>query len=264
MLCENPTGKELAYTDGNSPGWVWDGAVNNSTSHGPPIYVSDNPVYAGPTPLHAFWAGNPDMGAIADGTAIASWLNYGGGSLTNTGGAAQPTYKKSDLTLNGKPSLVFNGTANYLSVDVTDAAQTYYAVAISSGNTWGRGVLGTGGSVAATDGVGIRSSNGNWFTCAGTVLDSLIVSSAVAPTLTVAKFAGAASEIQVNSAAAVVGAAGAEVLSYFKVGCMGLVGANASFWTGSVAFAAIYSSDPRLDSKWPAILAFARSCGVPV
>jgi hypothetical protein len=217
-----------------------------------------NPITDGPVSLYSFWAGDPTV-AVNDGDLITNWK-----TLSNIGGTARPTYKKSDPTLSNKPSLIFNGTTNYLSLDVTDAAQNYYAVCISSGNTAGRGSLGTGGSVAATDGIGIRSGNSNWFSCAGTVLDSLILASAAAPTLVSAKFAGAASDIQVNSVAAVVGNAGAEVLSFFKVGCMGLVGANASFWVGSIAFAAIYSNDPRLDPKWSKILDFARSCGVPV
>jgi lysophospholipase L1-like esterase len=40
MLVENLSGQELAYADGNSPGWSWNGAANNSTSKGPAIYES--------------------------------------------------------------------------------------------------------------------------------------------------------------------------------------------------------------------------------
>ena len=85
FLAENSSGRELAYADGNSPGWKWNGAANGSPSSGPPIYepiatidqwMSTTPFFAG---HRGEWMGYPEhsaesyAGAFADGAQALEW-----------------------------------------------------------------------------------------------------------------------------------------------------------------------------------------------
>lgn len=259
FLAENPSGRELAYADGNSPGWVWDGAANASTSHGPAIYEY-NPVTDGPLPVHAFWAGAQ---RLTNDVPMSTWPNsVGGGNYTNTAGTDQPLYKATDL--NGQPALLFDGTDDVLTCDVSDVAQPFYLVVIGKSDkvySTRHNIVGTISS--ANFGVG-KDSGGQWFINMGTAFLNSVEMAGYNPFLLTFKANSTTSEIQYGTSTSTAGLTGTNPVGHLRLGAGGLTATPGSWWSGYLAFVGIYTSDPRLDPKWPKILEFARACGVAV
>lgn len=223
-----------------------------------------NPLTAGPSAYTGVFAGDPQWTNPGNGNGASSWRSPAG-DLTNTGGAAAPIYTLVDSSLNNQPSLVFSsGSSQYFSVDIVNLTQTYYAVGIgylNTVNSTARTLLGLG--IATSSGIGVRSSN-NWYSSGGTILDGALAADTL-PHLFLTRFSGATGQIYIDNTLTASGAIGSTTSAWFSVGAgTSNTGTLAAYWSGGIAFAALYSADPRADAKWPVILQVARDCGVNV
>jgi hypothetical protein len=228
-----------------------------------------NPITKGPTPVHAFWAGDTTQNPGADGP-VSQWTYMPSGLVTEgVGGANRPDFKLADPVMNGKPSLVFDGTSKWLQGDVPDLG-TFWLVGVGAYNTGSadttKVMVGTG--AASNGGFGRAAPSNKWFSNNGaSIVANTGPNADGVPHLIVASFNGGSGNgtIQVDNTAEVVQTGVSTVgLKYFKLGCGATNGSVGSFWAGSLCYAAVFTTDPRLDPKWPAIIEYARSCGVNV
>jgi hypothetical protein len=240
-------------------------SANNLANAGQGNAVTVNPLTQGPSPVISVWAADPAWPPPADNATIASWraVGSGAGNLVNLGGTDMPLYKLADPKMNNKPSVIFDGVDDVLGFDIATFAQPFWLILmgwmtappVSTSNMLG---------VANTVTIGWSFAAVRWFATAGTVLFNNIAGSANANAhFWLMQANGASGQLVVdgNTASGPVGAGSA---TEFHLGSGGTLAAPATWIAGGVSFAALYTTDPRLDPKWPIIQQLARSYGVSI
>jgi len=233
------------------------------------ILMAD-PINDGPPAVWSFWAGDPvETAALADLDRIGTWRNAGtaGGTLTNSGGTLRPTWIAASANMNGKPSARFLGSSNHhlISPSIT-IPQNYWLVLIATATNGANSTtempLATGQSGNA--GIGKSGSLNQWYTSAGTVVQSGVTVN-TSPHLLVTRHSGATTTQTIDGIARTGGSAGTVGASAFKLGSAGAgtaIGSNS--FTGEIHFAMLCTADPTTHASWPIILAVARDCSISV
>ena len=227
-------------------------------------FTLPNPIQFGPTPVVGVWASDTAM-SVANNTST-TWREFVNGTTMDdlNGAANRPLYIQSSANLNSRACLRFNRTTsqNITTASFTNINQPFYSVLIASftGPTSTTEIaLGTGGGGAS--GVGKSGSLNQWFIGNNTVVQSGIAYSA-APILLIGVYNGSSSRVVAKTTNGTLGNAGAMVASVFSVGGSNNGLTISSPATCDVHYAALFSSDPRSDPKWPVILGLGRDCGV--
>lgn len=154
-------------------------------------------------------------------------------------GANQPLYRAATAAFNNKPTVQFDGSNDYLTVDVADVGQAYKLVAVAQALSTGAQARILGDGDNATHGLGHNAStqyilNMNVALAGGTADTGVHVYRATV--------SGASSQLWVDEVSIVgPGDAGAHSLKHFTLGAgFNGVATFASFWPGHIAYAAVY------------------------
>ena len=202
-------------------------------------------------PVHAVWASDPSWTPPADGGAVSSWRNGGsvGGDLVQATGSKQPTYDASLGAYNNQPVVTF-ATDDVLAVNPADIAQPYYLVVIGNvaAATANMAFVGVGGSAAYR--VGTDSATGaQWRWVPGSGIQGGTVDTG--PHLFVAAADGANGFLEIDGASVAIGNVGTNALTVLSVGAgVSIVGSYAAYLNGSIAYAAVFNTDPTGQAEW--------------
>jgi hypothetical protein len=203
-------------------------------------------------PVHAVWASDPSWTPPADGGAVSSWRNGGsvGGDLVQATGSKQPTYDASLGAYNNQPVVTF-ATDDVLAVNLADIAQPYYLVVIGNvaAATANMAFVGVGGNAAYR--VGTDSATGaQWRWVPGSGIQGGTVDTG--PHLFVAAADGANGFLEIDGASVAIGNVGTNALTVLSVGAGvgAFVGSHAVYLNGSIAYAAVFNTDPTGQAEW--------------
>jgi hypothetical protein len=117
------------------------------------------------TALHAMWADDPSWstGKPADGGSVSQWRNHSGAGDPTATGTAQPTYRASVSAFNNHAAIEFDGSTDYLWVDVTNTGHPWKAIIVGKYTTAANNKRWIGWGNSATDGFGNNSTgSGQW------------------------------------------------------------------------------------------------------
>ena len=171
-------------------------------------------------------------------------------------GAKQPTYDAANAAYNNKAVVTF-ATDDVLAFDPADLAQPYYVVVV--GNTAG------GSGVERLVGVGTNTGHGlgddatpDWTFSAGTAITGGTPDAN--PHLFRVTANGASSALLVDETAIVASDAGATALTVLALGAgVSTLGTYANYLNGSIAYAAVFNTDPTALPEWAAFKAWVLS-----
>lgn len=192
--------------------------------------------------LHGVWASDSLWTPPADGAGVSSLrnMNYSAVNPVQATVESQPLFDESNTLFNDRSTIHFDGTNDYLTVDITDRAQPFTVVAVLSfhANVAQR-VLGRG--VAATStGVGFSTNNElmiNFGTSLAT--DNLLILDEACVVEWYVN--GATSTIIYNGFSAASGNAGSSDLRRFTIGAGDSGSAFGNYFNGDLAFLWILS-----------------------
>lgn len=234
-----------------------------------------NPLTMGPSGLlHGVWAEDPSWqigGAPpVDGANVTSWRNAsGGGDPANPTGAQQPLFRQSTSAFGGRSTVQFDGSNDFLTFNITDITAACYLVFIASFGTivatTSQYAIGIGSPNFAGFGLDGGSGKSMVYPGTGTPPKSLGTMTAGVPQLGACGWKlGASGWLKLNNEAKQTGNTGAVSMTEFVLGAGWNGVAAATYLPGHIHFAAVYSADPTVDSKWEAIKVTARQCGVAI
>lgn len=251
------------------------GAGNNNTVHGSPtigqstygsLYRWDGTIHRvivksgidGTTVLDA------DFSSATEGVSsfVESSSNAATVSIISTQnpaqatGSKQPTYDASLAAFNNQPVVTF-ATDDVLAVDVADIAQPYYLVVV--------GATAGGSGVERLVGIGTNTGYGlgddgtpDWTFSAGTAIAGGTPDAN--PHLFRATANGASSALLVDETSVVASNAGATGLTVLALGAgVSTLGTYANYLNGSIAYAAVFTTDPTAQSEWATFKAWVAS-----
>ena len=211
-------------------------------------------------PIHGVWASDPAWTPPADGGAVSSWRNGGsvGGDLVQATGSKQPTYDASLAAYNNAPVVTF-ATDDVLAVNPADIAQPYHLVVIgnTAGGTGVERLIGIGGGEVVNNGSGIGDSGtGAWNLRAdGPTLS--IAGCDANPHLFVGTCNGGSSALSVDGAST-AGSIGTGAIEVMALGASSnaTLSAYNFYLNGSIAYAAVFTTDPTALPEWAAFKAW--------
>ena len=215
-------------------------------------------------PIHGVWASDPAWTPPADGGAVSSWRNGGsvGGDFVQETGAKQPTYDAALAAYNNAAVVTFDGTDDVLFRDIADVAQPFYLLLVgdTAGGTGAENLLGIGANEAATTGSGLGDTiTGVWNIRAGGP-DRPGGTTDTNPHLFRATYNGASSLLSVDGAATATGNTGTDPATVLALGAAAsAVPAYSRYLNGSIAYMALFTTDPSGQAEWATFKAWVTS-----
>lgn len=204
-------------------------------------------------PVHGVWASDPLWVPPADGGAVSSWRNGGsvGGDLVQATGTKQPTYRASTAAFNNQPTVQGDGTDDFLMATVAVIAQPVWVVLVAAHGAVKKTLFDGSSSLQLVyDGGSPR-----YFLFAGTALDSGDIID-TNPHLHVCTFNGASSGYTLDGVQIASGNAGTNTTNRFTLLSRNN-GSDSS--SGSIAYAAIFDTDPTALPEWATFKAWVAS-----
>lgn len=199
-----------------------------------------------------FESATPGISAFTESSVNAATVRVVSNVYPSQGtSAAQPTYDASNAAFNGQPTVNFDGTDDALLADITNISAPYWVVLLTTGNPGdlvfglGNGSQAYGMGVRVTDAYEIRGPN----SLEGGTDDG-------APHLWVGAFNGASSGLDIDGTTVASGDIGSTVpLAYMSLACGNLNGGSLfAFALTDMHLALVFTSDPRLQPEWPALV----------
>ena len=195
---------------------------------------------------------------------MSSWRNGGtvGGNLVQVTGSRQPTYRASTAAYNNKPTVQF-ATDDVLAVDIADVAQPFYLLVI--GNTAGgtdiERLVGIGGGEADSNGSGFGDNSAGTYSLRAGAPTLTGGSTNASPRLFRGTYNGASSALSVDGAATASGTTGTGAAEVFVLGAASdaTLSAFSYHLNGSIAYAALFTTDPSGQAEWSTFKAWVTS-----
>lgn len=203
-----------------------------------------NPLSFG-SPVHAFWAEDPDWTAPADAAEVLSWRNAGSMGTAATGVTTEvPTFDADGI--GGRPALAFNGTDEWLSLTGAIYSQPVTLVIVGqTTQTADRAIVDGSGGVAD---ILIRSSTGSFVVFAGVPgAGSLGSWTSGQPFVIAAMVDGASSSFASDGGTATAFSTGTRALNGLTIGNNS---DETSPFDGLIAYLAVHSGDVTGDAGW--------------
>lgn len=206
-----------------------------------------------PTPLHACWASDPAWANPGDGNAVSSMRNQsGGGDPAQATSSKRPIYRASVAVLNNRPAVQFDGTDDFLNIDVANTAQPFKLLCVGALSASAGVVRSALGFDVGSERIGASAGN-VWVLNSGSALASATAIN-TAGHIFDATVNGASSSLTLDGTVIASGNAGSSVLNLFTLGAAGT--GTSSFWIGHLAFAAAFAAAADLSSLRSALAAF--------
>lgn len=208
-------------------------------------------------PVHGVWASDPLWTPPADGGAVSAWRNGGsvGGDLVQATGSKQPTYRASTAAYNNQPTVQFDGTDDYLGVNITDVSAPYYVLLVAN-ITGAASQLVCGFGYETYNGIG---QHGAWFLAAGAPAWGGTPNGN--PHLWNAKIVvGAGDSLAIDGTTVVSASTGERAIMWLSLGAATTLGASPGLYlSGHIAYCAVFNTDPTALPEWATFKAWVTS-----